>query len=153
MAKLSVRVDGLTEARANVANLPPAFRAVVVRTLYFGSGIIGIEASRRVPVDKGKLAASRGRNIREDGLQIAVGFGDKKAKFLEFGTNDTRAQPFLLPGFRIGARYIRQKMRGWAKEARDMAIQGNVNAGVSSLDLGGVTVRSKINRRPKKASP
>lgn len=117
MAKLSVRVDGLTEARESVGALPQAFKDVVAEELLIGSNIILLETNRRVPVRFGKLKASLGRNIRSDGLQIAVGFGDKKARFVEFATNDTPAQPSLYPGFRLGARYVRRTMRSWAEKA------------------------------------
>lgn len=117
MARASVRIDGLTEAKATVAALPQAFKDVVAEELLIGSNIILYEANARVPVRFGKLKASLGRNIRDDGLQIAVGSGDPKAKFVEFPTNDTPAQPFLFPAFRLGARYVRRTMRSWAEKA------------------------------------
>lgn len=117
MPKVTVRVDGLTEARASVAALPEAFKEVAREELDAGSRIILTEAGRRVPVRHGKLMASLGRNIRSDGLQISIGSGDKKAKFVEFATNDTPAQPFLFPAFKLGARFIRRQMRSWAEKA------------------------------------
>lgn len=117
MAKLSVRVDGLTEARASVALLPQAFKDEVIDSFDVGSRIILSEAGRRVPVRRGKLKQSLGRNTRGDGLQVAIGSGDKKAKFVEFATNDTPAQPFLFPAFKLGARYVRRDMRDWAERA------------------------------------
>lgn len=117
MPRVSVRVDGLTEARASVAALPQAFKDVAAEELLIGSNIILTETNARVPVRFGKLKASLGRNIREDGLQIAVGFGDPKAQWVEFATEDTPAQPSLFPAFRLGARYIRRTMRSWAEKA------------------------------------
>lgn len=121
MAKLSVRVDGLTEARATVALLPQAFVDVVKEELDIGSRIILSEAGRRVPVRTLKLKRSLGRNVRSDGLQIAIGSGDPKAKYVEFRTNDTPAQPFLYPAYRLGARYIRAKMKDWTDDAGNRA--------------------------------
>lgn len=155
MAKLSVRVDGLTKARDTVALLPEAFKAQVRESLEIGGNIILYEANARVPVGfgyagAGKLKASLGRNTREDGLQVAVGSGDPKAKFVEFPTNDTPAQPFLFPAFKLGARFVRASMRHWAKRARDMAITGNVNAGVASIgNVGGVSFRVKRSNRTR----
>ena len=146
MAKISVRVDGLTKARATVALLPEAFKAAARDAIEVGSRIILIEAAQRVPVRHGTLKASLGRNVRSDGLQASVGSGDKKAKFVEFATDDTPAQPFLYPAFRAGSKYIRADMRDWAKKARDAAITGNVNAGRSSLG-GGVSFRTKRGRK------
>lgn len=117
MPKFSVRVDGLTEAKDTVAALPQAFKDQVTESLDIGSRIILTEAARRVPVRSGELKQSLGRNVRPDGLQIAVGSGDKKARFVEFATNDTPAQPFLYPAFRLGAKFIRAQMRAWAENA------------------------------------
>ena len=93
-----------------------------------GSRIILTEAYRRVPKppglsgkSKGTLARSLARNVRSDGLQAAVGSGDKKARFVEFATEDTPAQPFLYPAFRLGAKYIRAVMKDWAKNAGQKA--------------------------------
>lgn len=121
MAKLSVRVDGLTEARATTAALPEAFKAVVREALEIGGNIILYETNRRVPIRFGKMKASLGRNVRDDGLQVAVGFGDPKAKFVEFATNDTPAQPSLFLAFKLGARFIRRSMRDWTDDAGNRA--------------------------------
>lgn len=131
--KVSVRVDGLTKARETVALLPEAFKDAARDAIEVASRIILIEAARRVPVRHGKLKASLGRNVRSDGLQAAVGSGDKKARFVEFATNDTPAQPFLYPAFRAGAKYIRGSMRRWAEEAGMQA-----------------KFKTKRGRRPKK---
>ena len=117
MASIRGRIDGLTEAKATIALLPQAFKDVAIEALDIGSRIILSEADRRVPVREGKLKRSLGRNVRSDGLQIAIGSGDKKARWVEFSTNDTPAQPFLYPGFRLGARFIRASMKDWADEA------------------------------------
>lgn len=117
MPNASIRVDGLTEAQDTVAALPQAFVDQVTESLEIGSRIILTEAGRRVPVRTGTLKQSLGRNVRPDGLQIAIGSGDKIARFVEFATNDTPAQPFLYPAFRLGARFIRAQMRNWAENA------------------------------------
>ena len=128
VANVSVRVDGLTEAKATVALLPEAFREEVADAIDVGSRIILTEAYRRVPKppglsgkSKGTLAQSLGRYVRSDGLQASVGSGDKKAQWVEFATEDTPAQPFLYPAFRLGAKYIRRVMRDWADNAGNRA--------------------------------
>lgn len=117
MPRFSVRVDGLSEAKAALASLPTAFRDVVSEDLQVGGMIILSEMLGRAPVDEGELIESAGMNTRDDGLQVAVGYGDFKARFVEFGTEDTPAQPSLFPGFRAGARYVRRQMRGWTLTA------------------------------------
>lgn len=133
MASIRGRIDGLTEAKATIAALPQAFKDVAIEALDIGSRIILSEAGRRVPVRHGTLKQSLGRNVRDDGLQIAIGSGDKKARFVEFATNDTPAQPFLYPGFRLGARFIRASMKDWPEEAGIRA-----------------SARTKRGRKPKK---
>lgn len=123
-----VYIDGLTEARAALASLPEAFREAAADTIEIGSRIILIEAARRVPVDTRKLKDSLGRNVRADGLQAAIGSGDYKAKFVEFGTDDTRAQPFLWPAYRKGVRFVRIQMKGWTEKAgMKVRVRGRVN--------------------------
>lgn len=121
MARASVRIDGLTEARATIALLPESFKAVVREALEIGGNIILSETNARVPVRFGKMKASLGRNVRDDGLQVAVGFGDPKARFVEFATNDTPARPSLYPAFRLGARFVRRSMRAWTDDAGNRA--------------------------------
>lgn len=126
--KRGVYIDGLTEAKAAIASLPEAFREVASDTIEIGSRIILTEAIRKVPEDKGTLKNSLGRNVREDGLQASIGAGDYKAKFLEFGTDDTRAQPFLFPAYRKGARFVRSQMKGWTEKAgKKVSVRGKIN--------------------------
>lgn len=118
---MTVRVDGLTEAKATLASLPAAFVEVVSESIDQGTDIMWSEAVSRAPVLTHKLQQSIGRNARPDGLQTAVGSGDPKARFVEFGTGDTPAEPFLFPAFRIGSRVIRSEMREWADDAGKLA--------------------------------
>lgn len=117
-------VDGLTQAKKALASLPEAFREVAAKSIAAGSQIILTEALSRAPVGweelrEGhvRLKGSIGREVRPDGLQAAVGSGDFTAKWVEFGTKKNAAKPFLYPAYRLGARYVRKAMRGWAKAA------------------------------------
>lgn len=126
MIRFAMRVDGLTDATAAMARLTPEFRAVIAETIDQGSAMIETEALARVPVGDaiagryakdrtpGELKRSIGRNVREDGLQAAVGSSNPRARWVEFSTVDTPAQPFLLPASKHGFRYIRREMREWA---------------------------------------
>lgn len=130
-------IDGLSEVNAALAELPEAFREVVAQTFEVGGAIIEGEADARVPVDEGDLKASLGRNMREDGLQVSIGSGDPKARWVEFATVDTPAQPFLWPGFRIGARFVRKQMRlSWVSDAARK-----------------LRLRTKRFRKPRKVAP
>lgn len=148
----SVQVEGLSEAKATVAALPDAFKEGIADAIDVGSAIILTEADRRVPVRTGTLKHSGSRSVRGDGMEAIVGYSDFKAHFVEFGTNDTPAEPFLYPAFRIGAKYIRKVLRTAANDAAEKAIEGNVNAGRTSIGSGmGGQVSFRARRRKAKA--
>lgn len=135
-----VTISGLVEANATLAALPEAFKTVAADTIEVGAAIIEGEADSRVPVDEGDLKDSLGTNIRDDRLQADIGYGDHKAGWVEFGTNDTPAQPSLTPAFQIGARYVRKQVRDWARAA------------VGSLSLRGASRTKRKKRAPKAVS-
>ena len=124
---MAIRVDGLTEARATFDALPAAFVEVAGESIHEGTDIMWSEAVARAPVGSGKdvhpgeLKGSIGKNERADGLQAAVGSGVAYAKYVEFGTVNMAAEPFLFPAFRAGARVIRDQMRRWADDAGQRA--------------------------------
>lgn len=132
---VKVTISGLVEASAALRALPEEFAAVAADSIEVGAAIIEGEADARVPVDEGDLRGSLGTNIRDDRLQADVGYGDFKARWVEFGTNDTPAQPSLWPAFQVGSRYIRKQIRVWAREVGQR-----------------VRSRTKRGRRPKAAA-
>lgn len=109
-------LDGLTEAKAALSQLPEAFRETVAHTIELGVAIIEGEADARVPEESGALRASIGKAIRGDGLQATVGAGEHYARYVEFGTIHRSARPFLWPAFRLGARFVRKQMRQWGED-------------------------------------
>lgn len=117
MIRFKVEAVGLTEVSAALASLPAEFRAVVAETIDQGSAMIEVDYKAHAPVDEGDLVRSIGRNVRSDGLQAAIGAGEVHAPFVEFGTNDTPAQPALWPAFKRGTRFIRRQIREWAARA------------------------------------
>ena len=106
-----VRIDGLKETQANLAFVPEATRQVFATRI--GDMLTETEqgADERVPVDEGDLKASQGKNVRSDGLQGEVGYGDPKAPHVEFGTSRSRKKPFLYPAFRIAVRNGRRQWK------------------------------------------
>ena len=126
-----VRVDGLTEAKAALAFIPEAVREEFAAMIRETAENVEQLARSAAPRRDGDLKASIATNIREDGLQAAIGSNLYYAKFVEFGTVRTRKRPFLYPAFRLAVR----QFRIGAKEA-------------------GVKIRNKVKRRykgPKKA--
>lgn len=110
-ARVYSTVDGVDDVQRALEALPEAFREVIAQTFEVGAAIIEGEADARVPVDEGDLKESLGIDVRGDGLQATIGYGDPKARFVEFATVDTPAQPSLWPAFRIGARFVRKQIR------------------------------------------
>lgn len=117
MPRSQVVVRGLAQVRFALSGLPQAFRDEAIPTIETGAAIIESEAKTRVPYDEGDLERSIETEIREDGLRATVGTDLFYGKFVELGTEDTPAQPYLYPAFRVGARYVRKQMRTWAKGA------------------------------------
>lgn len=115
-------IDGLTETKAALEALPASFREVVALTIAEAAQIIFEEARSRVPVLTGGLYRSIGVNIRKDGMQAAIGSGAEHAPFVEFGTKQTPAQPWLYPAFLRGARHVRKTMRDWVGDAGERAV-------------------------------
>lgn len=109
----SVSITGLREAKEALGAIPEAMRFEVALTIRQGAGIIEADYRRRIRKRTGETAQSIGMNVREDGLQAAVGAGDPVARFLELGTFRTRRYPALYPAFLRGARHVRRQMRGW----------------------------------------
>lgn len=116
-ARGPVQIDGLTELRAALDDLPEAFREEIRDAIDTGSAIIESEAHARVPYDEGDLDDSIGRNVRSDGLQAAVGSGLNYAPHVELGTSQAPAQPWLYPAYLVGARFVRRKMKEWGAAA------------------------------------
>lgn len=63
------------------------------------------------PVDTGRLRSSiiltRGRDGQ--GFYVEVGTNVYYARFVEFGTRYTNAQPFLIPAVALASGYLRQE--------------------------------------------
>lgn len=106
--KRNARVDGLTETKANLRDIPAIVVEEVVELIdQWGDNTLA-ETDRRVPRgETGDLANSYDKTVRDDGLQSAVGSDLHRAKYTEFGTRTQPAQPHLYPGFRFGNRQFR----------------------------------------------
>ena len=142
---MTIFLSGMTEAKATFDALPAAFVEVASESIHEGTDIMWSEAIARAPVGSGKdphpgqLKASIGKQEWKNGLGAEVGCGVFYAKFVEFGTNDTPAEPFLYPAFRIGAKVIRAQMKAWADSAGQRArfrTKRNLFTNVSSALMG-----------------
>lgn len=105
----TIKIEGARELERVLKRLPDKVtRKVIEGSLRKGARIIAKEAKNLVPVRTGELRASitvaaargKGRRGRVKPGTISVGFRrpvSARAHLTEFGTRDTRAQPFLRP--------------------------------------------------------
>lgn len=63
-------------------------------TLHIGEDILK-EAESRAPVKTGRLRQSG--YVEQQGDKVVAGFSAPYAAYVEYGTSDTRAHPFLTP--------------------------------------------------------
>jgi HK97 gp10 family phage protein len=89
--------------------------AIRIRTI---AGNIETRAKARVRRRSGALEASIETVIREDGLQATVGTPLHYAKFVEFGTVNTRKRPFLYPAFRTSVRDFRKEAKAAGEQIK-----------------------------------
>src|SRR5262245_47652533 len=108
-------VDGVEDVEAAYAALPEAFRLTIAASIEIGAQIVLAEALGRVPVDSGDLKESLAADIRPDGLAATVYADVPYAPFVELGTSERPATPYLWPGFQVGARTVRKQVRTWAE--------------------------------------
>lgn len=115
------KVLNVQRLRMKLNNLPKAAQDAIRRELAFAAGRIVISAKSFVPVDEGKLRDSIGWRFGEapkgsfvigrasvgPGLTVTVFAGNSEAfyaRWVEFGTVKTSAQPFFFPAYRANKR-------------------------------------------------
>lgn len=135
---MSRRVLGLDELRAKVAAIPDAAHAAILKAMEEGAEEMVGMARRLVPVESGDLresigwtwgAAPRGAMIlgtsraAAGGDRITIFAGNEKAfyaRFVEFGTVATPAQPYFFPSWRA----LRKRIKARNTRAVTRAIKG-----------------------------
>lgn len=156
---IRIQIQGVNETKLRLEQVTKEFREVVADTFEVGSAIIEGEAHARAPIGDpiqgrygttgapGELRASIGRNVSEDGLRADVGTGKRYARWVEFATVDTPAQPFLYPAFRVGVKYIRKQLRTWGKAVGQKIRTRTRRADATRGQVVGV-IDGSIVRRP-----
>lgn len=94
----------LSNVRRTLKQMPQDVTAGVRTVIETTSETVLEEALDRVPVDSGTLKQNLSRKTRSDGLSAEIGVRGKRGKkaayhgkFVEFGTVNQPAQPFLTP--------------------------------------------------------
>lgn len=111
-----VRIDGLRELEAALADLPRATgRNVLRRVLKKAAAPIAADAEARAPRDTGKLAqdvtvasrltrrqATQARKLGKSEIEIHIGVKRSSGLMNEYGTVNMAAQPFMRPAWDAG---------------------------------------------------
>lgn len=133
----AVRLDFLDETRATLRALPEVTSGILGIYIRDAAQQIEQEAKQRAPRGRtGDLQASIGTEVRSDGLEVRVGSGAFYAKFVELGTVNASAKPFLFPAYKKGARVLRKRVRGLATDiGRRSRFKGRANSSARLADL------------------
>jgi HK97 gp10 family phage protein len=112
MAKKTLSVEGSIALQEALAELPRDVRDEFREAVAHGSRGIVLSARERAPRDEGDLIASIDDVISGDGLTAEAGSrGVLYAAHVEWGTEDTAAQPYLFPAFVENLKPLRKDLR------------------------------------------
>lgn len=140
MSRTRFRAGDRDKARNLFRALPRSVRKATAVALDSAANEVAEAIKRAVPVDRGELRESvkvkRGLGRyrkeaagREADVAVRVTEGDKRtfyAPFVEFGTQDTPAQPHFWPTWRASRRRIVAKIRRAQRKAIRDAEKSNV---------------------------
>lgn len=126
MARRSRRITGANRLRRKLRRFPDEATDELRQTIWaFASEMQG-DARARAPKDTGTLAANIQARFSRDGLEARVGVITKAAKrkayyagFVEFGTRNMPARPWLVPALEQN----RPKFRPQINSAVDRAVR------------------------------
>jgi HK97 gp10 family phage protein len=109
---MSLQLHGMQELLRQLEQVGSEAERVKKDALLAGAEVVQQAASERAPRDTGKLAENIViSDIKEDGT---VDIGPDRDRFyglfLEFGTSNMAARPFLQPAFEENKEQVQQKM-------------------------------------------
>ena len=102
---------GVSSLNRKLRKMGPAVKAGLAPALQKVADAVHADALKRIPVREGDLAAAMKKQVMSNGTNARVGYwkkGNKKnwdlggwrAHFIEFGTVNAKAKPFMRPAFR-----------------------------------------------------
>lgn len=96
--------QNLGRLRKAMRQLPEEIKAPVKEAFKAGGQVLLAEMHQRAPERTGNMKKYLAMKVSPDGFSVKVGFIGKRAnkktfyaKFLEFGTQENPAQPFMFP--------------------------------------------------------
>lgn len=121
MAKRPVTIKGMPSLRRALKQAPDEVKKPLQKAVEEGANQVRAEMLRRVPRDSGDLADVISVKMQRDKLGARVGPGIKgkrhrqkagwRAHFVEFGTQNQPAQPFIFPAFNANKQELLDKFQ------------------------------------------
>lgn len=131
MARRS-KLVGASKLRRTLRRLPEEARGGIRSALAAGAARILQSAQQLVPVATGLLRSLLRVRVSRDGLGAQIGLIGKRAnrkafygRFVEFGTREQPAQPFLTPAFEAERQRLLQDARKEIGKALERASDGD----------------------------
>jgi len=116
VSKLKVKVQNIDKVIKNMDKYNDEIQDKIKQVLADGGMKIQTEAQSRAPVKTGRLRNSI--ETRTSGnMQVEVVATVEYAAFVEFGTRNQEAQPFLTPAFELVAPRIERDIQEALKDA------------------------------------
>jgi len=115
VSKLKVKVQNIDKVIKNMDKYNDEIQDKIKQVLADGGMKIQTEAQSRAPVRTGTLRASI--EYKPEGMQVQVVATADYAAFVEFGTRNQEAQPFLTPAFELVAPRIERAIQEALKDA------------------------------------
>lgn len=112
-------VSGFNNLNKKLRKMGPAVKKGLKPALQKVADAVHADALKRIPVKEGDLAAAMKKQVMSNGTNARVGYwqkGNKKlwelggwrAHFIEFGTVNAPAKPFIRPAFRENIAYAKK---------------------------------------------
>jgi HK97 gp10 family phage protein len=114
---MSMKMDALTaagkikEALAAIDKYDKKIRLAVEQAIEKGIKNIGRAAQSRAPVKSGKLKKSARVKMDKTTITGTAAFEARHARVVEFGSVNSRAQPFLFPAFQEEVPQVEKEIR------------------------------------------
>jgi HK97 gp10 family phage protein len=119
MATRTIRVEGLPELEKKLRALPLGVTAAAGRAVKGETEETGGDVRRGAPVKTGHLRDSVQAEYDEATLSGTVAVTADYAKYVEHGTDDTSAQPFIQPAAQVTRRRFPRRVKREVKATLD----------------------------------
>lgn len=117
MATRTIRIEGLAALEAKLRALPFGVTAASARAVKGETDETTDDVKRGAPVKTGHLRDSTQGEYEESTLTGTVAVTADYAKYVEHGTDDTAAQPFIQPAAEVTRKRFPKRVKAEVKAA------------------------------------